>query len=241
MLHDTLARDGNWLFRWRGVLPFLILPLIALAFDNMLNTEAISPRMTNATEFLGLAISVMGLALRCLVVGYAAPGTSGRNTRGQRADSLNTDAAYALMRHPLYLANYLILLGILLITHTVWLIVIVTLAYTLYYERIMLREEQFLVANFGDDFRRWASRTPAIFPRLTAWRRPDRPFSWRRISRSEYGAVLVIAIGFGGIEGAEWLAAGDPSDLVWVIASAIAILAALTPRAVKKTTSWLDH
>ncbi len=58
-----------------------------------------------------MVISFFGLALRVIVVGHAPYGTSGRNTREQVADTLNTTGMYSIVRHPLYLANYLIILG----------------------------------------------------------------------------------------------------------------------------------
>ena len=59
-----------------------------------------------------------------------------------------------MVRHPLYLANYVIALGLSCFSRAWYLPVIVSLAGLLYYERIAAREEQFLEARFGDAFRR---------------------------------------------------------------------------------------
>ena len=73
------------------------------------------------------------------------------------------------MRHPLYLANFLIALGMALFSRTWFLPIIVSLATLLYYERIAAREEEFLDARFGAAFRRWAELVPAAVPSLKAW------------------------------------------------------------------------
>ena len=60
-------------------------------------------------------LTLSGLALRAYTVCTTPKGTSGRNTARQVADHLNTKGIYSVVRHPLYLANYLIWAGILLL------------------------------------------------------------------------------------------------------------------------------
>ena len=111
-----------------------------------------------------LGISFSGLVLRVIIVGRAPLGTSGRNTREQVANSLTTTGLYSVVRHPLYLGNYLILTGIILLPHTWWLVVLTSCLFALYYERIMLAEEAFLRQQFGETFETWAATTPAFIP-----------------------------------------------------------------------------
>ena len=91
-----------------------------------------------------LAVSLLGLVVRIITVGRAPMGTSGRNTREQVANTLNSTGMYSVVRHPLYLGNYLIMMGFALWPHVWWLAVLTTCFYALYYERIMLAEEAFL-------------------------------------------------------------------------------------------------
>ncbi len=75
---------------------------------------AIGEHANHALFFACLALSYAGLVLRCLIVGFVPGGTSGRNTTEQRAVHLNTSGAYSVVRHPLYVANFVILLGVTL-------------------------------------------------------------------------------------------------------------------------------
>ncbi len=56
----------------------------------------------------------------------------------------------------------------------------------IYLERIIATEEEFLAGKFGDAYRDWATEVPAFFPRLTGWRAPELPFSFRNVLRREY-------------------------------------------------------
>ena len=111
----------------------------------------------------------------------APAGTSGRNTREQVANTLNRTGIYSVVRHPLYLGNYLIILGFALWPHVWWLIVLTSCFYALYYERIMLAEENFLRQRFGETFEKWSAQTPAFLPKFRGWKPSAVPFCWRTV------------------------------------------------------------
>ena len=136
-----------------------------------------------------------GLALRAFTVGSVPSRTSGRNTHGQVAASLNVTGMYSLTRNPLYLANCMIYVGVLLYSQDLLLTLAFTLFLVVYYERIILAEEAFLLERFGDAYRRWAAEVPVFLPRLHGWRRPALPFSLRSVLRREYPTWLAAAPG----------------------------------------------
>ena len=109
-------------------------------------------------------VALAGLGVRAYVAGHVPQGTSGRNTRSQICEGLNTDGAYSMVRHPLYLGNFLIWLGVALVPRSAWLLLLVTAAFWIYYERIMYAEEEFLRNKFGERYLFWArthTRVPA--------------------------------------------------------------------------------
>jgi protein-S-isoprenylcysteine O-methyltransferase Ste14 len=143
-----------------------------------------------------MAISFLGLVLRVIIVGHAPYGTSGRNTREQVAYTLNTSGMYSVVRHPLYLANYIIIIGFTMEFHIWWLVLLTTTLYALYYERIMMAEEAFLRERFGDEFEEWAAVTPSFFPRFHDWKPFKIPFCWRTVLQREYNAFFLITTVF---------------------------------------------
>lgn len=146
LVHEY-ERCGNWLFRRRSWLPlFLFAAAVMILWFG--KKEAGSFILRDEMIFLG--ISLTGEIIRILTVGFAPRGTSGRNTAdGQVAWELNVTGAYSLVRHPLYVGNFLMWLGPVLFLRSPWFTVVFILIYWLYYERIMFAEEQFLRRKFG--------------------------------------------------------------------------------------------
>lgn len=201
-LREEFERSGLWLFRWRSYLPLLLfLPVLAALRD--FTYPRGSHALDLAWEVVCLAVAFAGLGVRAAAVGCAAGGTSGRNTQeGQVAAVLNTTGLYSLVRHPLYLGNYLMWLGPALFPRKWWLPLLVTLAFWVYYERIMFAEEEFLRRKFDATYEAWASATPAFFPFARGWRSrwrpPALPFSLPTVLRREYsgfyGAVATFTV-----------------------------------------------
>ena len=198
-LRHSMESAGSGFFRYRSYLPLLLLPLAidAIARYTFLGH---SHAATEAWQFACLGVSLFGLALRVVTVGFVPYGTSGRNTSRQVADSLNTTGIYSVVRHPLYLGNYFIFLGFILFFRSWQFTLLATCLFALYYERIMLAEESFLRAKFGAAFEDWAAKTPTILPRLTGWKKPAMPFSWRTVLAREYPGVLLIALVFWALD-----------------------------------------
>jgi protein-S-isoprenylcysteine O-methyltransferase Ste14 len=85
--------------------------------------------------------------------------------KAQREHKLATTGPYAYVRHPQYVGFVVIMLGFLLQWPTlITLIMFPILVYM--YARLARREEREVIAEFGDQYVRYASETPAFFPRL---------------------------------------------------------------------------
>lgn len=224
-LTDRLSATGDVLFRWRSWLPLLLLPLLLATFSG-LDYPGGSHRLDLLWEVSCFAVSALGMAVRLFTAGTAPRGTSGRNTRAQKAATLTITGAYSLARHPLYLGNFLIALGMSLFTRTWFLPLIVSLATLLYYERIAAREEQFLESRFGEAFRAWAARVPAVVPRLTGWRPPALAFRWSRALEREFYAIAEIAVAFFVLDILEdWSVSYRLAlDPVWTVVAAAGVL-----------------
>lgn len=197
-------RQGNWLFKRRGYLPILALVVGMILF---LRTE-MHPGIFFIQDtpyeiwydYLCLAVSLFGLAIRMMAVGYSKKNTSGRNVHGQVADSLNTRGLYSTIRHPLYLGNFFMWLGPALLTGHPWFIVSFCFLFWIYYERIMFAEEQFLIRKFKEAYTTWAEKTPAFIPDLRKYVRPDTSFSWRKVLNREKTGIMLVFLLFSAYD-----------------------------------------
>jgi protein-S-isoprenylcysteine O-methyltransferase Ste14 len=239
-LREELERSGNWLFSRRSYLPIAMLIPIVVALRGYHYPDG-RHDLDLAWEMFCLAIGLAGLAIRALTVGFTPAGTSGRNTTGQAAAALNTRGMYALVRHPLYLGNYLMWLGPALFPHVWWVPVLLTLVFWLYYERIMFAEEEFLRRSFGSEYEEWAARTPAFFPTRLRWVAPKLPFSARNVLKREYSGLFGLVVTFVLLEAVSDYAAtgGFEWDPVWAAIFAVSLVTYVVLRTLKRQTRVL--
>lgn len=200
-LQEEFENQGNWLFRYRSFLPLLIL-LIGLTIHYLTESYPENFFMKSDTyafyfELTALAISLVGFFVRVYTVGYTPKNTSGRNTtQGQVADSLNTCGIYSIVRHPLYLGNFLMWLGPAILTGQSWFVLTFMMFYWIYYERIMYAEEQFLRGKFGRVYLDWAKNVPAFIPKFGIFRKPKYRFSWKKVVKKEKNGLFAMFLIF---------------------------------------------
>ncbi|MBU4251994.1 MAG: isoprenylcysteine carboxylmethyltransferase family protein [Candidatus Omnitrophica bacterium] len=177
-LREDMEKQGNWLFRWRSYLPLLGIPIFIIAIrQSGILEKKFGDDVGDFWGVFAIIVSFLGLIVRCITAGYAPRGTSGRNTKSQVAERLNTTGMYSISRNPLYLGNFIIVLGVTLFIQVWWLALLVWFGFWLYYERIIFTEEEFLRSKFKEQFMEWAKNTPIVIPRFRNWKKPERNFS----------------------------------------------------------------
>ncbi|MBI4985970.1 MAG: isoprenylcysteine carboxylmethyltransferase family protein [Rhodocyclales bacterium] len=85
--------------------------------------------------------------------------------QAQREHCLAVSGPYARIRHPQYAAFVLVMFGFLLQWPTLPTVVMFPILVAVY-ARLAKREEQDALAEFGDAYRDYRSRTPAFLPRF---------------------------------------------------------------------------
>ena len=241
-LIQSFEKQGNFLFKYRGQFP-LFLFVLSVPFIYLTDYKLINYKEHNLFMFIAILISILGFFVRFYTIGTTPKGTSGRNTKEQVAEVLNSSGMYSTVRHPLYLGNYLIWLGISLASFNIYFVIIMSLLFWIYYERIMFAEERFLERKFGDDYLNWASKLPAFFPSILNFKKSDTKFSVITVLRREYASVLAAVIGFVFIEvlrtyfSTSSLSISDYTLKVLIIT----IIIVLILRSLKHYTSLLDE
>ena len=246
-LQETFEKQGNWLFKRRGVLPIFVLViglgiyLLTLEMQGMM-FSALAPYWIYY-EFFCLLVSLLGVFVRIYTVGHTPANTSGRNTEKQVADSLNKTGIYSTVRHPLYLGNFLMYFGISLLTCNIAFILIFILVFWLYYERIMYAEEQFLRRKFSEEYLAWSEHVPAFFPKFKGFVKPSLTFSWKKVLKKEKNGVFFLFLIFCIFNLCGWWLCPQYIHLNWaiIVLAIFTGLSSIVLKILKTKTTVLDE
>ncbi|MBC8257070.1 MAG: lipid A phosphate methyltransferase [Candidatus Marinimicrobia bacterium] len=189
-LINEFETTGNWLFKRRSFLPLIIVPFLFYCLLTPVNN------LYYILFYTGLMVSLLGECIRIFTIAFVPAGTSGRNTKQQLATSLNQTGIYSTVRHPLYLGNFFMFLGPFLFTGNIYGIIILILAFWIYYERIMFAEEAYLIKLFGHEYEKWSLKTPAVIPNIFLYSPPNAKFSFKKVLEREYTGICGVFIIF---------------------------------------------
>ncbi|MFN8207705.1 MAG: methyltransferase [Bacteroidales bacterium] len=236
-LIEEFRKQGNYLFRYRSFfpVPVLIVGILVYVLPRARGYEPYSPEWLEPIYFL---VGIAGLIVRSLVVGFTPRGTSGRNREQQIADSLNTRGMYNMVRHPLYVGNFLMWFSCALLTENFWFIISFVFFFWVYYERIMFAEEFFLREKFGDVYLSWSEKVPAFIPAKIQWIKPDAVFSFRNVIRREYYGVFSLITVFTFFDVIEQAFSRREINWFspWMLAFIVSLLLTLVIRTLIKNT-----
>jgi len=197
--------------------------------------------MQTQWEVFCLAVSLSGLLVRILTVAYISEESSGRERTNPRAERLNTQGVYSLVRHPLYIGNTIIWLGVASMLHFWWLSLSYVCISLGYHWLIVCAEESYLQKRFGEQYEKWARKTPAIIPALHNWTPPDLPFSMVMVMRREYSGLFQIVAVFSFMDaGLNYAVSGSwgiEPIFQYLLTGSTLVCAALW--AMVKRTNWL--
>ena len=191
-LDQSIEKQGNFLFKYRGQFPvFLFILSIPFIYSSSVDNDYSSTYIISSVIF-----TFLGFLIRFYTIATTPKNTSGRNTNKQIAETLNTTGIYSIIRHPLYLGNYLIWLGISLYTFNLYFLIFMSLFFWLFYKRIMFAEECFLESKFGEEYLLWSKNVNSFFPKKLNFIKSNIHFSVKSILRREYSSVLSALIGY---------------------------------------------
>lgn len=144
----------NTLYRWRVRAGFIgLIAAILLAKPNLFSL------------LLGAGICLIGLLLRAWASGHL-----------KKEKELIMSGPYRYTRNPLYLANGIIGISVVIASRSWWLLGIFAAYFILFYPLVMKIEEEKLNAFFPEDFADYRKKVPLFFPSL---KKPPIPYKNR--------------------------------------------------------------
>ena len=145
-------------------------------------------------NYVGLALCGVGALTRFVTVGFIPAGTSS-TSRQLSSHALNTQGPYAVVRHPLYLGNLFITVGLLCIANEPWAWTLGFGYFLVSHGLIIRAEEALLRRTFGAPYDEWAARVPGWWPKLSALGSLEGPFAWKRAIQREVNPLVGWGMG----------------------------------------------
>ena len=171
--------------------------LLLIGFGTMPHVARGDMHTDHVLDAIGLGVSLIGQALRVLVIGLVYITRGGQN-RQVWANTLVDGGMFAHSRNPLYVGNLLIILGLALV-HNGWAMYLVALPiFVFVYAAIVSAEEEYLTARFGDAYVAYCRRVPRWLPSLRGLSRTisEGNFDGLKVLRKEYGTPFGWLSGF---------------------------------------------
>lgn len=228
-----MIRIGNFFFTHRNWVFPLVIALVFVDQPPALANEGLAVT-------IGFALAILGQSIRAITIGLAYIKRGGKNKKVY-AKTLVQDGVFAHCRNPLYVGNFLMLLGLGFIANSLWFLAIGMPFFIFAYAAIIAAEESFLRKTFGGEFDDYCRRVPRLIPNLrgfgSTWRAMQ--FHWRRLIVKEHNSTflwLVIAVVV--LMQDRWDYTHDwtePGMYAFVGALVVLVLCYLTVRVLKKS------
>lgn len=206
MFHKILLASGNLFFRVRDALfPTLFISLFLFTRPALfLGSESLD----RVVVALGAVTALAGELLRLSVIGFAYIKRGGKEGRVY-ADNLVIEGFYAHTRNPMYVANYLMTVGLGLMYGSPWVYFFVIPFFTYVYLSIVVTEEDYLRGKFGADYDVYCRKVNRFIPDFRGLRQSLEKFSydWKKVVSKEYGTFfgLFLALDFIPLWKAWWI------------------------------------
>jgi protein-S-isoprenylcysteine O-methyltransferase Ste14 len=180
-----IIKLGNFFFHYRNGLFPLAYALLFVPSRPLLNDY-------RTALWTGLALALAGQTIRAITVGLDYIIRGGR-ARQVYAERLVQGGIFAHCRNPLYVGNYLILLGVGLAANSLLFFCVAIPFFTFAYWAIIAAEENFLRHKFGGEYEDYCRRVARFWPRFSGLGRTlsSMRFNWRRLITAEYGSAYI--------------------------------------------------
>jgi len=141
---------------------------------------------TTLLLWIGIPLIVLGTGVRVYASGCIL-----------KNEQLATYGPYALVRHPLYTGNILLIIGFSVVSGILWTALVALFFFWFYYPTAIEYEDRKLRRLFGSDWESWSSGTPALIPTLSNLGAvSDGSWSLRKSSQQNGEPLIVIFIAF---------------------------------------------
>ncbi|MEE8237446.1 MAG: isoprenylcysteine carboxylmethyltransferase family protein [Gammaproteobacteria bacterium] len=145
---------------------------------------ALVARPTFELLLLGAPLVLAGTGSRLYASGFIS-----------KNEQLATHGPYALVRHPLYTGNIMIIIGFSIASGVWWAAPLALLFFCFYYPAAIEYEDRKLRRSFGLDWETWSARIPALVPTLSNLAAASEgSWSLKKSSRQNGEPIIVLYV-----------------------------------------------
>ncbi|MEW6170637.1 MAG: isoprenylcysteine carboxylmethyltransferase family protein [Candidatus Omnitrophota bacterium] len=194
MGNKFLIKSGDIFFRFRNFLfPVFVISLILFVKPAFFLGNEILDKFAVT---LGIIIALVGQIIRFSVIGLAYIKRGGKEGRVY-ADDLVTSGIYSHVRNPMYIGNFLILLGIGIIYGSIWIYLFVIPFFSFVYFSIIVTEENYLKNHFGEKYIEYTRQVSRFIPNLHGIKKTftQFKFDFKKALRKDYGTIFGVIVG----------------------------------------------
>jgi len=176
---------GNFFFHYRNGLFPLVYALLVFKSEPVFADYRVA-------ALLGFLVAASGQFLRGVTVGLEYIIRGGRH-RQVYAEKLVQGGIFAHCRNPLYLGNYIILVGVGLASNSRLFLGLALPFFAFAYWAIIAAEENYLRNKFGSEFDEYCARVARLLPKFSGLSQTlaGMQFNWRRLITAEYGSAYI--------------------------------------------------
>lgn len=186
MLQVRVERADPALVRLRAVFGLLLFPFALYAFSQSgWLSQAIGDTGEELWDLFCLGVACAGLFGRALEAGF----------HGGKAPEAPS-GLYAMVRYPLFTANALIVVGLVLLLKSAWFTILVLSALAFYYRRRVALADKLFVAERGETAWMRFRQVSAFFPTPIGERVSFARFSWTNFLSREAGPIALVGLLF---------------------------------------------
>jgi len=183
---------GNFFFKYRNnIFLFFYLALFIPSWPVFSETNAGTGYFWWPFIF-GLFITFSGQAIRAISIGLAYIIRGGKDKKVY-AEDLVTQGMFNHCRNPLYVGNILMLIGVGILSNSLFYVAVMLPVFLFIYQAIVLAEENFLRNKFGVQYDAYSKKVNRwmISPTGMSKTFAENTFNWRRYILKEYNTIYI--------------------------------------------------
>jgi len=180
-----MVRVGNFFFHYRnGLFPLVYLLLFPKSLPLLASYKL--------AALVGLFVAATGQTVRAVTIGLDYIRRGGKNHQ-VFANRLVQGGIFAHCRNPLYVGNYLVIVGVGFASNSILFLTVAIPFFALAYWAITAAEENYLRTKFGAEYDEYCARVNRFVPRFVGLSRTlgGMEFNWRRLISAEYGSTFI--------------------------------------------------